>query len=120
MNLKTSVLLPPNLAVTNQTKDSQDLKRCAFVHKIIKHRAFHVAIVLTIVINTFSLGADHEGIETDLPELKQALDIINYMCLAIFLGEMILKHIALSYKYWQDSSNIFDGLVVLIGLVEVS
>ena len=43
------------------------------------------------------------------------------MFTAIFIGEMILKLIALSpLGYVRDKMNIFDGLIVAISIVDLS
>ena len=54
------------------------------------------------------------------PELVAFSKTLNYIFTAIFALEMIIKLIGLHPRgYAQDSFNIFDGVVVIISLVEV-
>lgn len=48
------------------------------------------------------------------PELTQVLNVSNIIITIIFVVEMIIKLIALSWMYFADLDNIFDFVVVLI------
>lgn len=52
--------------------------------------------------------------------LAETLNISNYIFTGLFTMEMILKLFALGFfEYVADSFNIFDGLVVVLSIVEI-
>ncbi|XP_030915597.1 sodium channel protein type 5 subunit alpha [Geospiza fortis] len=71
-------------------------------------------IVVCIILNTLFLAMEHPGMERKYQRLISLSDKVFTL---IFTAEMILKIIALDpYYYFQDKWNVFDSLVVLIGL----
>ncbi len=52
--------------------------------------------------------------------LAETLTISNYIFTGLFTMEMILKLFALGFfEYVADSFNIFDGVVVVLSIVEI-
>lgn len=50
--------------------------------------------------------------------VKDVLDVLNYIFMAIFAIEYIIKQIAMKSAYFKDGWNIFDFIVVVgTGLV---
>ena len=48
------------------------------------------------------------------------LDVSNVVLTAIFAVEMVLKLLGLGFRgYVANRFNIFDGLLVIIGLIEI-
>uniref|UniRef100_A0A670ZXI1 Sodium channel protein n=1 Tax=Pseudonaja textilis TaxID=8673 RepID=A0A670ZXI1_PSETE len=75
-------------------------------------------ITLCIVMNTLFMALDHYKMT---PQFEQALSSGNMIFTAIFTAEMILKIIAMDpYHYFQQRSNVFDSVIVLISIVELS
>uniref|UniRef100_A0A8C5IIH4 Sodium channel protein n=1 Tax=Junco hyemalis TaxID=40217 RepID=A0A8C5IIH4_JUNHY len=71
-------------------------------------------IVVCIILNTLFLAMEHPGMKDENQKLITLSDKIFTL---IFTAEMILKIIALDpYYYFQEKWNVFDSLVVLIGL----
>ncbi|KAF2983645.1 hypothetical protein EK904_005573, partial [Melospiza melodia maxima] len=72
-------------------------------------------IVVCIILNTLFLAMEHPGMEGVNQRLMISLS--DKIFTLIFTAEMILKIIALDpYYYFQEKWNVFDSLVVLIGL----
>ncbi|XP_032546771.1 sodium channel protein type 5 subunit alpha-like [Chiroxiphia lanceolata] len=72
-------------------------------------------ITVCIILNTLLMAMEHPGM---LPETRKMLPLSHEVFTLIFTLEMILKIIALDpYYYFQNKWNVFDSLVVLIGLV---
>lgn len=48
------------------------------------------------------------------------MDVCNIALTAAFALEMALKHIGYGVRgYWSDSFNVFDGIIVIVSLVEI-
>lgn len=80
---------------------------------------FNTVINLIIIVNTALLATDK------YPELDanilQAFNNINYVFIAIFTLDVIIKFIGLGPKiYIKDKFNLFDLGIVVISLVEIS
>ncbi|XP_027504320.1 sodium channel protein type 5 subunit alpha-like [Corapipo altera] len=72
-------------------------------------------IMVCIILNTLFMAMEHPGM---LPETREMITISDQVFTLIFTLEMILKIIALDpYYYFQNKWNVFDSLVVLIGLL---
>ena len=87
------------------------------LHKVAIHPYFNAIITFIIIINTVVMALESHPEDPDLVAFSKTL---NYIFTAIFALEMIIKLIGLHPRgYAQDSFNIFDGVVVIISLVEV-
>ena len=84
---------------------------------ITNSKLFTDLILGTILINSIFMGAEHH----QQPEtLTIIVEISNYIFTAIFTFEMLLKLFAHGvYGYIKDALNIFDSLIVVIGLFEI-
>ncbi|XP_032298869.1 sodium channel protein type 5 subunit alpha-like [Coturnix japonica] len=72
-------------------------------------------IMICIIVNTFFMALEHPGM-TD--EEKKLICISDKVFTMIFAAEMVLKIIALDpYYYFQQKWNVFDSIVVMIGLI---
>lgn len=72
-------------------------------------------VLIVIVINAITLGL--ETSPTVMAEVGDLLHLLDKIALAIFVVEIILKFIALDVRFFKDSWNVFDFLVVAIALV---
>lgn len=81
--------------------------------KIVDGRFFQNFILVVIIINSAVLGlqtvpAMNEGV------LGQAMAVIDMVCLAIFIVEMVLKMIAYKFfGYFKSGWNWFDFIIIL-------
>ncbi|KAJ7408210.1 hypothetical protein WISP_122266 [Willisornis vidua] len=72
-------------------------------------------ITVCIILNTLFMAMEHPGMSL---QTKGLITISDQVFTLIFTLEMILKIIALDpYYYFQQKWNVFDSLVVLIGLL---
>ncbi|NXF86076.1 SCN4A protein, partial [Eubucco bourcierii] len=72
-------------------------------------------IMVCIIVNTFFMALEHPDLQS---EYKSMIYISDKVFTLIFTAEMILKIIALDpYNYFQQKWNIFDSIVVMIGLI---
>ncbi|KAM6210827.1 sodium channel protein type 5 subunit alpha-like [Sarcoramphus papa] len=72
-------------------------------------------IMVCIIVNTLFMALEYP----DMPQnYQQMIFISDKVFTLIFTAEMILKIIALDpYNYFQQKWNIFDSIVVMIGLI---
>jgi len=79
-------------------------------------RHFNEFVLFFIMLNTITLAIYWPGISGDIEDV---LEILNYLFTLFFTIEMIIKLIGLGVKgYLSDSWNVFDGLIVIVSVVE--
>ncbi|XP_023315824.1 voltage-dependent T-type calcium channel subunit alpha-1G isoform X4 [Trichogramma pretiosum] len=85
--------------------------------KLVNHKYFQQGILLAILINTLSMGIEYHN-QPD--ELTFIVEISNIVFSAIFAVEMLLKVIAEGpFGYISNGFNVFDGVVVVLSVVEL-
>ncbi|XP_053454028.1 sodium channel protein type 7 subunit alpha isoform X2 [Nycticebus coucang] len=93
------------------------LKLKEFVHGIIMHPFTELVLALCIILNVCFLALEHYPMNE---EINNLLSIGNLVFIGIFTAEMILKIIAMHpYEYFQVGWNIFDSIIVFLGLIEL-
>ncbi|XP_037539055.1 sodium channel protein type 4 subunit alpha B [Nematolebias whitei] len=110
--------------------------RCAFAHNILKGDCcgcwrrlkerlhpfvtswlFDLGIILSIILNIIFMATEHYPM---MEETYNLLSNTNLVFLAIFTLELLLKLMTLgAFGYFQDRWNIFDFIVVVLGLLDV-
>uniref|UniRef100_I3KUX4 Calcium voltage-gated channel subunit alpha1 H n=1 Tax=Oreochromis niloticus TaxID=8128 RepID=I3KUX4_ORENI len=83
---------------------------------LINTKLFNRIIVIAIFITIVTMAIEHYN---QPQELTRVLNVSNIIITIIFVVEMIIKLIALSWMYFADLDNIFDFVVVLISLWEL-
>ena len=87
------------------------------VRSVVKNSLFDSSMTVAVMVNTIVLALDHYGIST---EMEDALTTMNFVFTIIFIVEMCLKLIGLGLRgYLGDPMNYFDGVVVLLSIVEL-
>ncbi|CAL8093988.1 unnamed protein product [Orchesella dallaii] len=81
----------------------------ACLKPIVYHRVFEYFITFCIIINTIVLGLEHHG---QSREFDDYLQIGNYIFMAIFTAEAIIKILAMQCEYFDIKWNIFDFVIV--------
>ena len=77
---------------------------------------FSIAIVWLILINTLIMAIDHYGIDDTV---SYGLYLTNLALTGCFVCEMVLKMFGLGIKeYVRDAFNIFDAIIIIVGLLE--
>jgi len=82
--------------------------------QIVMHRFFDPFILICIVGNTLVLCVTWYGQDSMINKIT---DVINYVFMAIFTIECVIKLVAYRTVYFKESWNIFDFFVVLTTLV---
>ena len=86
--------------------------------KVCSNGFFVNFITFLIVGNTIVLAMDRHEISH---EEKAVLNSLNDFFTWAFVGEMVIKLFGLGFKeYAKDSFNLFDAVVVVLSLVEVT
>ncbi|KAG5327931.1 CAC1G protein, partial [Acromyrmex heyeri] len=88
-----------------------------WIKKLVEHKYFQQGILLAILINTLSMGIEYHN---QPEQLTVAVEISNIVFSAIFAVEMLLKIIAEGpFGYISNGFNVFDGIVVVLSVVEL-
>ena len=84
---------------------------------VVTSKGFNVSIAILIIINTSILASDHYPMSS---EHQTFMERSNIVLTSMFGVEMVMKLIGLSLRgYLADKMNIFDGLLVIIGLIDI-
>ncbi|XP_023562395.1 sodium channel protein type 7 subunit alpha isoform X2 [Octodon degus] len=93
------------------------LKLKDFCHRIVMNPFTDLFLITCIILNILIITMDHYPMSEDIMNLFSYGSLVF---LGIFTAEMILKIIAMNpYQYFQRGWNIFDSIIVFIGLVEI-
>jgi hypothetical protein len=92
-------------------------KRRDQVRTAVNSDSFSVIVIILILMNTVFLAVEYDG----MPQvLVNFLESANTTFTVVFAIEMILKLFGLGFMdYIKDGFNCFDGIIVVIGLVEL-
>ena len=89
---------------------------CSACEKATQWRWFNHVFTVLIALNTVVQCIAHAGMSL---ELCRTLDILSLAFTAIFTLEMIVKLLGLGVSgYMRDKTNIFDGAIVAVGILE--
>ena len=100
---------------------AKEEKCCTFIWKgplkrFVQHFRFETAIQIVIFVNSITLGSEYYG---QPPWWTNVLEWTNHIFTVIFTAEMLLKILALGcIEYLGEPFNVFDFVVVIIGLSE--
>ncbi|XP_049427418.1 voltage-dependent T-type calcium channel subunit alpha-1I-like [Epinephelus fuscoguttatus] len=91
--------------------------------RVIGHKMFDHVILLFIFLNCITIALERPDIQPNSME-RVFLSVSNYIFTVIFVGEMMIKVIAMGLYfghgvYLQSSWNILDGLLVFVSLVDI-
>lgn len=85
--------------------------------RLVENKYFSWVILVAIFLNSVTLALEHYGMDTGL---KKFLDTSNVVFTIIFAAEMVLKLLSLGLPaYVGDPFNVFDGLIVIVSVVEL-
>lgn len=85
----------------------------AWVFDIVTHQIFEITIMLLIIANMVTMMIEHEG---QTQKLTDILAYINYVFVAVFTGEAVIKLFALRHHYFTNPWNVFDFIVVILSI----
>uniref|UniRef100_A0A3B5QTR6 Voltage-dependent T-type calcium channel subunit alpha-1H-like n=1 Tax=Xiphophorus maculatus TaxID=8083 RepID=A0A3B5QTR6_XIPMA len=91
--------------------------------KEIPHKMFDHIILLFIFLNCITVALERPDIHPKSME-RMFLSVSNYIFTVIFVGEMMIKVVAMGLYfgegvYLQSSWNVLDGVLVFVSLVDI-
>ncbi len=88
------------------------------LRRFVEHDLFQRFIMTVIVINAVTLGMETSA--TIMARWGALLLAIDKVCLAIFVGEILLKLFAYRLRFFTSGWNVFDFVIVGIALMPSS
>lgn len=103
---------------TNRVPDrARKNKVIGFFYHVVMSKWFMAISFTLIIINTVTLSLDSYPINK---QRQNVLDVINIVLTIAFFIEMIFRIIGFGLKeYVRDRFNLFDSVIVIMGVVEV-
>ncbi|XP_017160021.1 voltage-dependent T-type calcium channel subunit alpha-1H-like isoform X3 [Poecilia reticulata] len=91
--------------------------------KVISHKMFDHIVLLFIFLNCITVALERPDIHPKSME-RMFLSVSNYIFTIIFVGEMMIKVVAMGLYfgegvYLQSSWNVLDGVLVFVSLVDI-
>lgn len=84
---------------------------------IVTSNPFNYIIVALIVINTIIMASEHYKMASSH---ELFIEYSNVVLTSLFGLEMVMKLLGLGFRgYISDKMNIFDGLLVIVGLIDI-
>ena len=85
------------------------------VYDLVESDRFKNAIMAVIIFNAITLGISTS--RSISPEFSRTLQALDQVVLTIFVGELLLKFYAYRMAFFKSAWNIFDLLVVMLGIL---
>ncbi|KAM7365209.1 hypothetical protein PAMP_016155 [Pampus punctatissimus] len=82
--------------------------------RVVESRLFDQAIMLAVFLSVLAIAIEHHE---QPKELTDVLWISNIVFVLIFVVEMILKLLAVTWAYFKDRNNVFDFIIIIISLL---
>lgn len=87
------------------------------VRWLVDQKYFQQGILLAILINTLSMGIEYHNQPAELTAIVETSNIVFSL---IFACEMLLKVVAEGpFRYIANGFNVFDGVIVILSVVEL-
>ncbi|XP_034043558.1 voltage-dependent T-type calcium channel subunit alpha-1I-like isoform X2 [Thalassophryne amazonica] len=91
--------------------------------KVISHKMFDHTVLLFIFLNCITIALERPDIQPHSME-RVFLSVSNYIFTVIFVGEMMVKVVAMGLYfgnsvYLQSSWNVLDGVLVFVSLLDI-
>lgn len=123
MQTNKTLVLIKELCVKSEdavNEQREYFSKSRFFHQVFIHIEtwqFKGFIEGMIILNTLLLATEYHGMSDNFFYVQE---IINYIFIAIFFLEMILKLIAYGpRRYIKDPINVFDAILVTLGILDV-
>jgi voltage-gated sodium channel len=85
------------------------------VRALVEHRRFQKFIIWVIVVNAITLGLETSA--NVMREFGGVLHVADRIMLVIFTVELSLRLYAFGWRFFRDSWNVFDFIIVGISLI---
>ena len=90
------------------------LKIAALIFDLTTDQKFDIAIMMIIMLNMVTMTLEFYGMPQ---EMKDVLQNVNIIFIAIFTLECVLKLISLRHYYFKIPWNVFDFVVVVLSIL---
>ncbi len=88
------------------------------IQQLVESRLFQRFIIAVILFNGLILGLEtYRSID---PEIMQVLVVLDKICLAIFVIELLMKLFVYRLAFFRDGWNVFDFVIVAVALIPAS
>lgn len=88
-----------------------------FMYKLTNTAIFNVIIMTIIIVNTGVMASEYYGMSSTHQNINENVNLALNVCFCI---EMVMKLIGLGFRgYLDEAFNIFDGTLVILGMVEI-
>ncbi|XP_031167426.2 voltage-dependent T-type calcium channel subunit alpha-1H-like [Sander lucioperca] len=95
---------------------SSRIEQNRHLKRTVNSKLFDRLIMFAVVVNIVTIAIEHN----DQPKkMTDVLQICNIVFTIIFVVELVLKLLALTWTYFRDWNNIFDFVIVIISLWEI-
>jgi voltage-gated sodium channel len=88
------------------------------IKNLVESPRFQNFIIFVIVLNGIILGLQTSRELSD--STMWLLDVVDKLCLAIFVVELIMKLVVYRFAFFKEGWNIFDLLIVVVALIPSS
>ncbi|VDI64609.1 Hypothetical predicted protein [Mytilus galloprovincialis] len=78
---------------------------------------FDLFVTICIVLNTLFMMLEHHG---QPQELTTTLEVSNYIFTSVFILEAVLKIMSWSKFYFKSGWNLFDFVIVIASIIDIS
>ena len=85
------------------------------VRALVEHKRFQQFIIWVIVVNAVTLGL--ETSRSVMAGVGGLLHAIDHVILGVFVVELVLRLYAYGWRFFRDSWNVFDFIIVGISLI---
>jgi voltage-gated sodium channel len=88
------------------------------IKNFVENRTFEIFILLVVILNTLVLSL--QTINIFGVKVSLFLDVINKICIGIYVVEAILEIIAWRLSYFKNGWNVFDFIIVIISIIPMT
>ncbi|KAL7864084.1 hypothetical protein AOLI_G00155040 [Acnodon oligacanthus] len=112
---KAEVIIPVE-EQEGSTTVAVDVSICA--RWILENQYFHRLIIFFIILNTVLLGVQAEiSNKPDFSLANEVLNGINWVVVAVFYLEVVLKWMVDFWKFWKNAWNVFDFILTFLSVL---
>lgn len=90
------------------------MKFAALIFDLTMDQKFDIVIMIIIMLNMLTMTLEYYGMPQ---EMKDVLQIVNIIFIAVFTLECVLKLIGLRQYYFKIPWNVFDFVVVVLSIL---
>jgi len=108
----------PTGTIRTMQQTAAESRRAALA-RLVDHPAFNQFVIFVIVLNAALIGI---GTYTEDPSIRAVLVTIEWVCVAVFVAEFVLRFLAREFfrRFVADGWNVFDFVIIVAALIPQS